>query len=81
MLRFDASRPVRATLTALSCTLPREAVAAEMYLVFEKGDEAAPGAVDPEVGRSVPRSAFWHIGAFMNTTDSDRLLAELSEVQ
>ncbi len=81
MLRFDASRPIRATLTTLSCTLPREAVAAEMYLVFGEGDEAAPELLDPQAGRSVPQSAFWRIGAFMSTTDSDRLLAELSEAQ
>jgi len=52
----------------------RETVAAEMYLVFEEVDEPAPGAFDPVLGRSVPQSAFWHIGAFMNTTDSDELL-------
>lgn len=55
----------------------REAVAAEMYLVFEEVDEPAPGAFDPTLGRSVPQSAFWHIGAFMNTTSSDEMLAEV----
>ena len=55
----------------------REAVAAEMYLVFEGVDEPAPGAIDPALGRSVPQSAFWHIGAFMNTTSSDEMLAEV----
>ena len=55
----------------------REAVAAEMYLVFNEVDEPAPGAFDAALGRSVPQSAFWHIGAFMNTTASDRRLAEM----
>ena len=55
----------------------REAVAAEMYLVFDEVDERAPGAFDEALGRSVPQSAFWHIGAFMNTTTSDQRLAEM----
>ena len=55
----------------------REAVVAEMYLVFGEVDEAPPGAFDAGLGRSVPQSAFWHIGAFMNTTESDQRLAEM----
>lgn len=53
----------------------RDAVAAEMYLVFREVDDPPAGRFDPVLGRSVPQSAFWHIGAFMNTTDSDALLA------
>lgn len=55
----------------------RAAVAAEMYLVFDRVDEPPPGAFDPELGRSVPQSAFWHVGAFLDTTDSDAMLAEI----
>lgn len=54
----------------------RAAVSAEMYLVFEEVTEPAPGGFDPILGRSVPQSAFWHIGAFLNTTMSDRRVAQ-----
>jgi len=52
----------------------RPAVASEMYLVFNTVDDAPGGAFDPALGRPVEQSAFWHIGAFANTTDSDRTL-------
>lgn len=47
------------------------AVAAEMYLVFNETEEAPPGAFHPQLGRPEEQSAFWHIGAFANTTDMD----------
>jgi catechol 2,3-dioxygenase-like lactoylglutathione lyase family enzyme len=51
------------------------AVAAEMYLVFKETDEAPGGAFHPQLGRPEDQSAFWHIGAFANTTDMDVELA------
>ncbi|MDA0327982.1 MAG: VOC family protein [Gemmatimonadetes bacterium] len=47
------------------------AVAAEMYLVFQRVETQADGAFDPALGRSDRQSAFWHIGAFANTTNMD----------
>jgi catechol 2,3-dioxygenase-like lactoylglutathione lyase family enzyme len=48
----------------------RPAVASEMYLVFREVDEPPPGAFDPTLGRARGQSPFWHIGAFVNTTDA-----------
>lgn len=47
----------------------RPAIAAEMYLVFRQVDEPPAGAFDPALGRPEAQSAFWHIGAFANTTN------------
>jgi len=55
----------------------RPAVASEMYLIFEAVDRPPPGAFDPALGRPEEQSAFWHIGAFTNTTDGDALLQPL----
>ena len=45
------------------------AVAADMLLLFNKVDKPPPGAWRHDLHRSEPQSAFWHIGAFTNTTD------------
>jgi catechol 2,3-dioxygenase-like lactoylglutathione lyase family enzyme len=45
------------------------AVEADMLLLFAKVDKAPGGAWRDDVHRSEPQSAFWHIGAFTNTTD------------
>lgn len=52
-------------------------VAAEMLLLFERVDRPPPGAWSDSLHRSVPQSAFWHIGATINTTD---LAARLRQV-
>jgi len=50
------------------------AVESDMLLLFTKVDRAPPGAWRPELQRSEHQSAFWHIGAFTNTTSiADRL--------
>lgn len=51
------------------------AVAAEMYLVFNETEVAPTGAFHPQLGRPEAQSAFWHIGAFANTTEMDVELA------
>ena len=53
------------------------AVASEMYLLFNEVDVPAPGAHLPALGRPEAQSAFWHIGAFANTTDMDEELAAI----
>ena len=53
----------------------RPAIASEMYLVFNEVNEPPTGAFDPELGRPRAQSAFWHIGAFANTTGMDETLA------
>jgi catechol 2,3-dioxygenase-like lactoylglutathione lyase family enzyme len=54
----------------------KPAIAAEMYLVINPVDDPPAGAFDPELGRPAEQSAFWHIGAFVNTTeDRDRMAA------
>ena len=53
------------------------AVASDMYLVFNEVGDAPAGAFDETIGRPTAQSAFWHIGAFANTTDMDRDLAAL----
>jgi catechol 2,3-dioxygenase-like lactoylglutathione lyase family enzyme len=40
-----------------------------LLLLFNKVDRPPPGAWRADVQRSVPQSAFWHIGIFTNTTD------------
>ena len=40
-----------------------------LLLLFNKVDRPPPGAWRSDVHRSVPQSAFWHIGIFTNTTD------------
>lgn len=45
------------------------AVAADMFLLFNKVDKPPAGAWRHDLHRSEPQSAFWHIGAFTNTTD------------
>ena len=57
------------------------AVRAEMLLLFREVGTAPPGGFKGELGRSVPQSAFWHIGAFTNTTGLDRRLADLGVLQ
>lgn len=49
-------------------------VAGEMYLLFDQVGAPPPGDFVPELGRSDTQSAFWHIGAFANTTDMDEEL-------
>jgi catechol 2,3-dioxygenase-like lactoylglutathione lyase family enzyme len=45
------------------------AVEADIFLLFHKVDRPPPGAWRDDRHRSEPQSAFWHIGAFTNTTD------------
>lgn len=45
------------------------AVDSDMLLLFDKVDHAPAGAWRDDLHRSEPQSAFWHIGAFTNTTD------------
>ncbi|MGQ0647135.1 MAG: hypothetical protein ACT4P7_06160 [Gemmatimonadaceae bacterium] len=53
------------------------AVEADMLLLFEKVSPPPPGAWRNDLQRSEPQSAFWHIGAFTNTT---HLAARLAPV-
>lgn len=56
--------------TARRTTLDGQpAVEADMSLHFKKVDRAPAGAWRDDVHRGDPQSAFWHIGAFINTTD------------
>lgn len=55
----------------------KPAVAAEMYLVINPVDDPPGGAFDPELGRPAEQSAFWHIGAFVNTTEDRERMAAL----
>jgi len=52
-------------------------VEAEMLLVLREVTEQPAGAFEPTLGRPAAQSAFWHIGAFLNTTDSDAELAAI----
>jgi catechol 2,3-dioxygenase-like lactoylglutathione lyase family enzyme len=45
------------------------AVEADMLLLFNKVGSPPPGAWSDSLHRSEPQSAFWHIGAFTNTTN------------
>lgn len=53
----------------------RPALTAEMALVVNTVSEPPAGAFVPELGRPAAQSAIWHIGAFLDTTGSDRLAA------
>lgn len=46
-----------------------QAVQADMLLLFTRVDRPPPGAWRADLHRSEPQSAFWHIGAFTNTTN------------
>jgi len=50
-------------------------VEADMLLLFKKVDRPPPGAWRDDLHRAEPQSAFWHIGAFTNTTDLATRLA------
>jgi catechol 2,3-dioxygenase-like lactoylglutathione lyase family enzyme len=45
------------------------AIAADMFVMFHRVDRPPAGAWRPDLRRAEPQSAFWHIGAFTNTTD------------
>jgi catechol 2,3-dioxygenase-like lactoylglutathione lyase family enzyme len=51
------------------------AVEADMLLLFHKVDRPPAGAWRDDLHRSEPQSAFWHIGANINTTDMQPRLA------
>ena len=53
------------------------AVEGNMYLLFNRVDSPPPGAWDHELHRSEPQSAFWHIGANTNTTNTRQALAAM----
>jgi catechol 2,3-dioxygenase-like lactoylglutathione lyase family enzyme len=53
------------------------AVEADMLLLFNKVNRPPPGAWRDDLHRSEPQSAFWHIGAFTNTTDMQSRLAAI----
>jgi catechol 2,3-dioxygenase-like lactoylglutathione lyase family enzyme len=53
------------------------AIEADMLLLFNKVDRVPIGAWRHDVHRSDPQSAFWHIGAFVNTTDMAQSLGAL----
>jgi catechol 2,3-dioxygenase-like lactoylglutathione lyase family enzyme len=55
----------------------KPAVESEMYLVFNEVADPPAGAFEPSLGRPAEQSAFWHIGAFLNTTDTDVQLADI----
>lgn len=48
-----------------------------MLLLFNKVDRPPPGAWSNTLHRSVPQSAFWHIGAYTNSTDQANRLKPL----
>jgi len=49
-------------------------VQSDMLVLFNKVDRPPPGAWRNDLHRAEPQSAFWHIGANINTTDTkDRL--------
>ena len=53
------------------------AVEAEMLLLFNKVNHPPPGRWRDDLHRSVPQSAFWHIGATTNTTGVASRLREI----
>jgi catechol 2,3-dioxygenase-like lactoylglutathione lyase family enzyme len=53
------------------------AVEAEMLLLFNKVDRPPAGAWRHDLHRAEPQSAFWHIGANINTTDTKERLNAL----
>ena len=56
------------------------AIDADMFLIFHEVDAPPPGAYDEKTHRAEPQSAFWHIGAFTNTTDMKERLGALGIV-
>jgi len=52
------------------------AFVAEVPILFSKVDDPPAGAWDPDRNRAFPQSAFWHIGAFANTTTRLEALEE-----
>lgn len=52
-------------------------VEADMLLLFQKVDRPPAGAWRDDLHRAEPQSAFWHIGAFTNTTDIAARLATI----
>jgi catechol 2,3-dioxygenase-like lactoylglutathione lyase family enzyme len=52
-------------------------VEADMLLLFQKVDRPPAGAWRHDLHRAEPQSAFWHIGAFTNTTDIAARLAAI----
>jgi catechol 2,3-dioxygenase-like lactoylglutathione lyase family enzyme len=53
------------------------AVEADMLLLFNKVDRPAAGAWRDDLHRAADQSSFWHIGAFINSTDLKDRLAPL----
>ena len=53
-------------------------VEADMLLLFQKVDRPRAGAWRHDLHRAEPQSAFWHIGAFTNTTISPRASRRLA---
>ena len=53
------------------------AVKADMLLLFNKVDRPAPAAWRHDLHRAEPQSAFWHIGANINSTDTKERLSPL----
>ena len=51
-------------------------VAADMLLLFTQVDRPPPGAWRDDLHRAEPQSAFWHIGATINTTDMQARLRD-----
>jgi catechol 2,3-dioxygenase-like lactoylglutathione lyase family enzyme len=45
------------------------AIEADMFVMFHQVDRPPAGAWRHDLHRAEPQSAFWHIGAFTNTTD------------
>ena len=45
------------------------AIEADMFVMFHRVDRPPAGAWRHDLHRAEPQSAFWHIGAFTNTTD------------
>jgi catechol 2,3-dioxygenase-like lactoylglutathione lyase family enzyme len=56
------------------------AVEADMLLLFNKVATPPPGAWRDDLHRAAEQSAFWHIGAFINSTDLKAQLAPLGIV-
>jgi catechol 2,3-dioxygenase-like lactoylglutathione lyase family enzyme len=57
------------------------AVRADMLVLFNTVDRPPPGAWRDDLHRGEPQSAFWHIGAFVNTTDLKERLSAVGVVQ
>lgn len=50
------------------------ALRGDMLVLFNTFDHAPPGAWRDDLHRAEPQSAFWHIGAFVNTADINKRL-------